>query len=142
MERKATYNFEEATQLLSMGISGFRFRNAMGNLQFAKRTLGGITLVNVIPTEGLDFGEALEYLKQGKRVARSGWNGKNMFLFLVGGSENLTVDREPLMSILGKGSTFNYQPHVDMLTADGSIVPWLCSQSDMLATDWCIVPDA
>ncbi len=89
-----------------------------------------------------NFGHAVFLLKAGFRVARSGWNGKNMFLFLVGGSENLTVNREPLISILGEGATFNYQPHVDMFTADGTIVPWLCSQSDMLAEDWCIVSDA
>lgn len=88
------------------------------------------------------FGTAIEHLKAGKRVARSGWNGKNMFLFLVAGSHNLTVNREPLISILGEGAKFNYQPHVDMFTADGTIVPWLCSQSDMLALDWVLVPDA
>lgn len=89
-----------------------------------------------------NFGHAVYLLKEGFRVARSGWNGKGMFLFLVAGSNNLTVNREPLLSILGEGAKFTYQPHVDMFTADGTIVPWLCSQSDMLAEDWCIVPDA
>lgn len=89
-----------------------------------------------------NFGHALHLLNRGYRVCRVGWNGKNMFLFKVGGSVNLTVNREPLISILGEGAKFNYQPHIDMFTADGTIVPWICNQSDMLAEDWMIVADA
>jgi len=88
-----------------------------------------------------DFGHAMFLLKQGARVSRSGWNGKNMFIFLVQGS-TFTVNREPLISILGEGTEVNYHGHVDMRTADGTIVPWLCSQTDMLANDWGVVPDA
>lgn len=83
----------------------------------------------------MNIGEVVEGLKSGKRYARSGWNGEEMFVFLVNGS-NFEVNREPLLSILGQGTWVDYQPHVDMRTADGSIVPWLCSQSDLLATDW------
>lgn len=90
----------------------------------------------------LNFGHALELLKTGERVQRSGWNGKNMFLFMVQGSYNLEVNREPLLSILGEGTLFTYQPHIDMFTANGTIVPWLCSQTDMLAEDWQVYPNA
>ena len=86
----------------------------------------------------MTFSEALEEIKKGNRVSRSGWNGKGMFLFLVSGS-TFTVNREPLLSILGEGATVNYHAHIDMKTADGQIVPWLCSQTDMLADDWCLV---
>jgi hypothetical protein len=85
----------------------------------------------------MNFGHALEILKSGGRVSRQGWNGKNMFIFLVNGS-TFTVNREPLLSILGEGTEVNYHGHVDMKTADGMIVPWLCSQTDMLAEDWGI----
>ena len=85
-----------------------------------------------------DFSTALKWIKEGKRVARTGWNGKNMFLFLVPGSR-FTVNREPLMSILGEGTEVDYHGHVDMRTATGQIVPWLCSQTDMLAEDWGLV---
>ena len=81
------------------------------------------------------FGKALEMLKEGKRVARTGWNGKSMFLFLVSGS-NFVVNREPLLSILGEGSVVTYRPHIDMKDAEGKIVPWLASQTDLLADDW------
>lgn len=83
----------------------------------------------------MNFGEALKQLKLGKRVARSGWNGKGMFLFLVNGS-TFTVNREPLLSILGGGTQVQYHAHIDMKTAQGYVVPWLASQVDILSEDW------
>ncbi len=83
----------------------------------------------------MNFGQALEALKEGKRVARTGWNGKGMFLFLVPGS-NFVVNREPLLSIMGEGANVTYRPHIDMKDAEGKVVPWLASQSDLLAEDW------
>ena len=82
-----------------------------------------------------DFGFALKELKKGNRVLRSGWNGKNMFLFLVPGS-SFMVNREPLLSIMGEGSTATYRPHIDMKDAQGEIVPWSASQTDILSDDW------
>jgi len=83
----------------------------------------------------MNFGEALAALKEGRRVSRSGWNGKGMFLFLVAGS-NFTVNREPLLSIMGAGAIVTYRPHIDMKDAEGKVVPWLASQTDILAEDW------
>jgi hypothetical protein len=83
----------------------------------------------------MNFGEALERVKDGQRVARGGWNGKGMFIFLVPGSQ-FTVNRAPLLGIYPAGTVINYHPHIDMRTADGVIVPWLASQTDMLAEDW------
>ncbi len=82
-----------------------------------------------------NFEWALACLKSGQRVARTGWNGKGMFLFLVPGS-TFQVNRLPLLGIYPEGTTINYQPHIDMRTANGTIVPWLASQSDLLAEDW------
>lgn len=89
----------------------------------------------------LTFGHALQVLKDGKRIARSGWNEKNMWLVLVPGSSNLTVDEgRPLAKAgLQIGTKFDYLPHIDMWTAQGNLVPWLASQTDMLSEDWCIV---
>ncbi len=83
----------------------------------------------------MNFGDALSALKSGEKVARSGWNGKNMFLFLVPGSR-FTVNRAPLLGIYPEGTEISYHAHVDMKTAQGYVVPWLCSQTDMLAEDW------
>lgn len=83
----------------------------------------------------MDFGKALSAIKEGRRVARQGWNGKGMFLFLVAGS-NFVVNREPLLSIMGEGTMVTYRPHIDMKDAEGKVVPWLASQTDLLAEDW------
>jgi len=89
---------------------------------------------------GKDFAEALTLLKHGARVARAGWNGKGMFLFLVPGSV-FKVNRAPLLGIYPEGTEITYCPHIDMKTADDKVVPWLASQSDLLAEDWILVVD-
>lgn len=66
------------------------------------------------------FGDALERLKDGYRVARKGWNGKDMWLALQ------VPDKHSKMT----------RPYIYMYTADGQKVPWLASQSDMLENDW------
>lgn len=90
------------------------------------------------PMLGLSFGLALEALHKGYRIAREGWNGKSMFLFLVPGS-TFKVNRPPLLGIYPEGTVINYHAHIDMKTATGEIVPWLASQTDVLAEDWSIV---
>lgn len=85
-----------------------------------------------------DIGWAVNKLRQGYRVQRAGWNGKGMFLYLVGAS-HFRVNRPPLLGIYAEGTEINYREHVDMRTVDGSCVPWVCSQSDLLADDWDIV---
>ena len=94
----------------------------------------------------MNFGKAIEALKDGKKVARAGWNGKGMFVYLVNGTEvpidNLSGDCRkhifPLFSELSDcETTQKICPHIDMKAADGSIViGWLASQTDMLSEDW------
>ncbi|KAA5604443.1 DUF2829 domain-containing protein [Roseospira marina] len=86
----------------------------------------------------MDFSDALRAIKAGHRLARAGWNGKGMFVFQVAGSR-FRVNRPPLLGIYPEGTEITYQPHIDMKTADGSVVPWQPSQSDMAAEDWEIV---
>lgn len=85
--------------------------------------------------ETFNFSEALARVKEARKVARSGWNGKGMFIFLVPGSQ-FAVNRPPLLGIYPEGTIINYHAHIDMRTADGTIVPWLASQTDILANDW------
>lgn len=86
----------------------------------------------------MNFGEALEALKQGKKVCRNGWNGKGMFLILQNGSEvegNL-MRNEPAKKYYDNQKV-RICPHIDMKAADDSyVVGWLASQSDMLSEDW------
>ena len=81
------------------------------------------------------IGWAVRRMQDGDRVCRHGWNGKSMFLFLVP-SSRFEVNRPPLLGIYPPGAMIDYHAHVDMKTATGEIVPWLCSQTDLLATDW------
>ena len=88
---------------------------------------------SVLPkTERLSFGDAVAALKEGLRVARAGWNGKGMWLIYVGGNE-YDVDA-PL-----RFNTSELAPYIAMKTADNKLVPWLASQTDVLAEDWQIV---
>lgn len=83
----------------------------------------------------MDFGMALYLMRQGKLVTRDGWNGKGMFLYLVPGS-TFQVNRPPLLGIYPEGTAVAYRDHIDMKTADGSCVPWVAAQTDVLANDW------
>lgn len=81
----------------------------------------------------MNFGHALELMKSGFDVARKGWNGKNMFLFIIDGNY-WDFDVKTLLLFGALNASF-----IAMRTADSSIVPWLASQTDMLAEDWKIV---
>ena len=86
----------------------------------------------------MGFGEALQALRTGGRVYRHGWNGIGMYLYLVPGSR-FEVNRAPLLGIYEAGTEIDYLPHIDMRCADGAHVPWLASQTDILAGDWAEV---
>jgi hypothetical protein len=83
------------------------------------------------PVEGMYFGLAIEALKKGKKVARSGWNGKGMWLILVPAEDWNTDIENPTDAFP--------LPWIGMKTADNKFVPWLASQTDVLAEDWTIV---
>ena len=100
----------------------------------------------------MNFGQALEALKQGLRVRRSGWNGKGMWIALTPGT-SITPDmaRAGAAKMLAADmfaehradalqKTISIAPHIDMKAADGTLViGWLASQTDMLAEDWEVV---
>ena len=90
----------------------------------------------------LSFGDALVYLKQGLKLARTGWNGKGMYIVLMDGypmtlANAMTREKHNLP----EGSQVTVNPYIVMKTAQlGALQPgWLASQTDMLAEDWEIV---
>lgn len=85
-----------------------------------------------------DFSAALILLKEGRKVARHGWNGKNMYVYYVNGSA-FTVNRPPLINMLPEGTLVHYRPHFDMFYADGTYGVWVASHSDIAANDWHLV---
>ena len=93
-----------------------------------------------------NIGEAVTALKRGKRVSREGWNGKNMFLFLLPAGDGIptTVIHDPALREVIEtevgGNTFDALASIRMFTADKKILTgWLANQTDMLAEDWCIL---
>ena len=92
----------------------------------------------------MNFGQALEALKVGAKVARQGWNGKDMWLILVPGQKQVQLrEGTPYAKALDT-DVCEILPHIDMWTvnAEGrrAMLPgWLASQSDMLSDDWVIV---
>ena len=89
----------------------------------------------------MNFGQAIEALKEGKKVCRSGWNGKGMFIYLQEGSEvNGTLMRNEAIKAYYGDKMVKINPHIDMKAADNSLtIGWSPTQVDMLAEDWEIV---
>jgi len=89
----------------------------------------------------MNFGEAIELLKKGHKVARSGWNGKGMFLFLLpAGKIPKSVINDPtLKEVLEDNGSDHFEAlgSIRMKTSDDKILTgWLASQTDMLSEDW------
>lgn len=92
---------------------------------------------------GFGFGTALHRLRTGRRVARLGWNGTGMWLVLVPGSSITVEATRPVGRAVPElvGERVSYRAHIDMMTADGTLVPWVASQTDVLSFDWYDVED-
>jgi hypothetical protein len=98
--------------------------------------------------ENQDFGQALAAAKAGKRVSRVGWNGKGMFVFQRPG-DTLSASFLPQVKslpqtvkdfLVAQNRDIPFLPYLCMWSATGEVVNgWLASQTDMLATDWCIL---
>lgn len=88
----------------------------------------------------MNFGKAIEALKEGKKVTRKGWNGKGMFLWLKPSAiikSEWCKDSELKALVDENGGTMEALGTICMKTADNKILTgWLASQSDMLAEDW------
>jgi hypothetical protein len=67
-----------------------------------------------------DIGDAIQEMREGGKVRRKGWNGKGMWLALQ------KPDKNSKMTL----------PYIYMSTVQGDLVPWLASQTDLLADDW------
>ena len=96
------------------------------------------------PTQGMTFGQAIEALKVGRRVARKGWNGKGMFLWLKPAALiKAEWCRDPMLIDLANanGGEILALGTICMFTHDSTgrkaiLTGWLASQSDMLLEDW------
>lgn len=87
----------------------------------------------------MDYPSALLLIKDGARVARSGWNGKGMWIMRVASWQANLPGQQKADGNGMPDDWRGYLPFIAMYTADKYLVPWLCSQTDMLATDWELV---
>jgi hypothetical protein len=87
-----------------------------------------------------NFGWAIEQLKLGNKVCRTGWNGKGMYLWLLSATRvKAEWCKEPWLKQLAEdnGGEIEALGSIRMLTADKKVLTgWLASQTDMLAEDW------
>ncbi|MBQ9740694.1 MAG: DUF2829 domain-containing protein [Kiritimatiellae bacterium] len=95
------------------------------------------------PIDGMTFGMAIEAMKLGKKVARAGWNGKGMYVWIMPGStvkDCKTITDPHLKAIDEAEGEIRFLGSVRMRTATGDVLTgWLASQTDMLSDDWQIV---
>ena len=94
------------------------------------------------------FGEALAHARNGKRIARLGWNGKNMYVYFSPGRLILVEDwiarfpSQELTEAEKERGYVNTMPRLDMVNAQGNrIIGWLAAQPDVLADDWYVVKE-
>jgi hypothetical protein len=87
--------------------------------------------------EFFHFGAALFLLKDGRKVARAGWSGKGMFLYHVP-ANTYPAQTNAAKSYFGTEGV-PYGAYIAMKTAQDNVIPWLASQTDMLAEDWVLV---
>lgn len=92
-------------------------------------------------TDGMTFGLAIEAAKMGKRIARKGWNGKNMSVaYQKGYPDGIPCNKNTAEAWgMQEGELFKCRPYLQMRCADGTFQMWLATQSDILADDWYIV---
>jgi len=98
--------------------------------------------------ENLTFGEAIQAMKNGHKVARSGWNGKDMFIVLMSAlylppyntQGELRKVNDRTAAWIGVDKPLDSQPYIAMFTAKGQWQPgWLANQADILSEDWIVV---
>lgn len=88
-------------------------------------------------SDAMTFGHAIEAMKQGKKVARSRWNGKGMFIYHVP-AQTYETTTEIGKDLYGKRADCG--AYISMKPASGPLViGWLASQTDILAEDWQVV---
>lgn len=99
------------------------------------------------PTTAMSFGHAIVALEAGHKVSREGWNGKGMFLYYVSANSYPAQTDVAKAYWADKATSFTennipkvpYGAYIAMKTAQENVVPWLASQTDVLAKDWGIV---
>lgn len=86
----------------------------------------------------MNFGQAVELLKRGKKVSRKGWNGKGMFVvYQKGYPQGIQCNKQTAEAWgLNEGDLFKVEPYLQIRMVNGSHAMWVPSINDVLAEDW------
>ncbi len=90
------------------------------------------------PCEGMTFGQAIEAMKAGQKVARSGWNGKGMFAYYIP-ANSYPVQTGAAKSHFGEGAMVPYNAYMAIKNVNETVSTWVPSVNDVLSDDWRIV---
>ena len=97
--------------------------------------------VAIAPLPALKFGQALEAIQAGQRIARTGWNGKGMFVYFVPPA-SYPVQTGAAKAHFGKGAMVPYNAYMAIKNVDGTVSTWVPSVNDCLASDWGVVGES
>ena len=91
----------------------------------------------------MDFSRALTEVRLGSKITREGWNGRGMFVvFQAGYPQGIAINANTAQATgIPEGTVRQFRPYLMMSTADGSFVPWVASQTDLLGLDWIILDE-
>ena len=84
----------------------------------------------------MNFGEALESVKEGKRIARKGWNGKGMYVYYIPANSYKAITEVAREEF---GDMVPYNPYFAIKNINNTVSTWVPSVNDCLAEDWYIV---
>ncbi|WP_433067394.1 DUF2829 domain-containing protein [Dactylosporangium sp. CS-033363] len=86
----------------------------------------------------MDFSSALVAVKNGAKITRTGWNGAGQYVvFQAGYPDGIAINANTAAATgLAEGTVCSFRPYLMFCTADGQFVPWVASQTDLLADDW------
>ena len=94
--------------------------------------------IRIVSIAGLTFGDALQALKAGKRVARAGWNGKGMFVYYVRAAAYLAQSAAAI-EYFGENAYVPYAPYLALKGVDERVSTWVPSINDVLVEDWVVL---
>ena len=89
--------------------------------------------------EGMDFGLAIAAMRQGLRVARAGWNGRGMFVYLVPAA-SYPAQTGAAKAHFGEDAMVPYNPYMAIKNVNDTVSTWVPSINDCLAEDWAVIP--
>lgn len=137
-ENDSCYLIPTLEGTMKMGRDDMLITGVKGEIYPCKRDIFEATYDTVAPSAGLNFGHALEAIKAGLRIARSGWNGKGMFVYLVPPAR-YPVQTGAAREHFGEGALVPYNAYMAIKNVDNTVSTWVPSVNDCLATDWGVV---